>query len=249
MKVTLLQHTPEPEKLVAAAAKLCYSPSGADEIMEDLTDDNIQGFLKGLMKMGHFSPIEHISFTFGIDGVSRSLSHQLVRHRISSFSQKSQRYVDEGKFTYVTPEKIKDSLLANDIYKGFMNNITQAYNLLYDVLYQENLKMLLDDGIPKDKAPSQAEKLAFEDARYILPNACETNIVVTMNARTLLHFFEVRCCNRAQQEIQELAFEMLNQCKKVAPIIFSKAGPRCLYNDCPEGFMTCGKQKEMRELC
>jgi thymidylate synthase (FAD) len=98
------------------------------------------------------------------------------------------------------------------------------------------------------KAKSNAEKRAIEDARYVFPNACETKIVVTMNARSLYNFFNHRCCQRAQTEIRELATEMLRQVKQVAPTIFKNMGPNCVSGPCPEGSMTCGKAKEMKEF-
>jgi len=247
LSVTLIQHTPEPEKLVAAAAKLCYSTAGAGEIMDDLTDANVERFLSRLMDMGHASPIEHASFTFAIEGVSRALTHQLVRHRMASFSQKSQRYVNEGQFNYVIPPEIKALPNGEAIFIEGMENAQKTYDLLAGMLIEKHKKALVAEGLSEKQAFMAAEKQGIEDARFILPNACETKIVVTMNARELLHFFNQRCCNRAQWEIRELATEMLRACKKVAPILFKNGGPRCVEGPCPEGTMTCGHIKEVRE--
>lgn len=232
LKVTLLTHTPNPEEIISTAAKLCYSPDGITEIRDNLTPEETEGFIKKLMNMGHHSPIEHISFTFGIVGVSRSLTHQLVRHRVASYSQKSQRYVREGQFEYVVPPEIGKSELLTDTYMYEMHRIQEAYDYIVDGL------MRLNGG---------NEKQAMEDARYVLPNACETKIIATMNARELLNFFKTRCCNRAQWEIRDLATEMLMQVRDIAPTIFKNAGPNCLNKPCPEGSMTCGKIKEVRE--
>jgi thymidylate synthase (FAD) len=247
LSVTLIQHTPEPEKLIAAAAKLCYSKAGANEIMDDLTDENVNKFLNRLMDMGHASPIEHASFTFAIEGVSRVLTHQLVRHRMASFSQKSQRYVDEGQFNYIIPPEIKEIPGGEAIFVQGMENAQKTYDELAEKLIENHTKQLMETGMAEKKAKSIAQKQGIEDARFLLPNACETKIVVSMNARELLHFFNQRCCNRAQWEIRELATEMLRECKKVAPILFKNAGPACVEGPCPEGSMTCGQIKEVRE--
>lgn len=219
MEVKLISHTPEPEKVVAAAARLCYSPKSAVEIMEDFGSAEVETFLNKLTEMGHDSPLEHASFTFAIDGVSRALSHQLVRHRIGvSFSQKSQRYVKERHFEYHTPPAIAKNEAALDRYQQVMANLAKAYD------------ELLALGIPA------------EDARYLLPNAATTNFVLTMNARSLLHFFQLRCCIRAQAEIRELAYLMREEVRQVAPHLFAKAGPTCETRGyCLEGKMSCGK--------
>ncbi len=247
LKVTLIQHTPEPEKLVAAAAKLCYSKASAGEIMDDLTDENVEKFLKRLMNMGHASPIEHASFTFAIEGVSRALTHQLVRHRVASYSQKSQRYVSEGQFHYVVPAEIKDLPEGQKLFIEAMENAQKSYDALAEKLMEKHFDALVSQGMTAKKAKAAAEKQAIEDARFVLPNACETKIVMTMNTRELLHFFNQRCCNRAQWEIRNLATEMLRQSQKVAPLLFAKGGPKCLDGPCPEGAMTCGKIDQVRE--
>jgi thymidylate synthase (FAD) len=219
VKVILLEHTPEPERLVAAAARLCYSDKSADELLDNFTPDKVESFVKKLVSLGHESPMEHVCFTFAIDGISRACSHQLVRHRIGvSFSQKSQRYVKENQFEYVTPPKIAAKPELAEKFDKAMADMQGVY------------EELLAAGVPA------------EDARFVLPNAASTSLVVTMNVRSLWHFFELRCCNRAQWEIRALANAMLAEVRGVAPLLFAKAGATCdSMGICFEGDMTCGK--------
>lgn len=248
MHVELLTYTPEPEKIVAAAAKLCYASSDIDSLLNNLTDDKVKSFIDRLASIGHESPFEHISFTFGIEGISRACSHQLVRHRIASYSQQSQRYVKMDNFEYVTPPSISADQSLNKAYSDIMYNLANQYEALQSVLADNVAKDLIKSGMDEKKARQVAEKIANEDARFILPNACATKIVVTMNARTLFNFFGHRCCNRAQWEIRAVAEEMYKLVYAVAPNIFSNAGPNCvLTGKCPEGNMTCGKMNEMKE--
>jgi thymidylate synthase (FAD) len=248
MKVALIQYTPEPEKLVAASAKLCYSPIGIENIMEGLEDENTEKFIEMLMDLGHESPVEHVSFTFGVEGVSRVLTHQLVRHRIgSSYSQQSQRYVKLKQFEYIIPPAIDMVPAARDKFIKAMEEDQKNYNELTEILFQEHFKKLLVEGKNEKQAKAIAEKTAIEDARYVFPNACETKIVFTMNARALFNFFHHRCCSRAQWEIRRMADEMLRLVKQVSPTLFKNAGPSCLSGTCAEGKMTCGKMKEVRE--
>jgi len=230
LNVVLLRHTPEPEAVVAMAAKLCYSPATVNELKEKIEAKDQAAFVEKLATMGHLSPVEHVSFTFGIEGISRACSHQLVRHRVASYSQQSQRYVKEEQFDYVIPPSIKEAGLGRE-FAAFMAEARKQYTAI--------LKRLEERGV-KGEAGNQ-------DARYLLPNAAETKIVVTMNARELLHFFRVRCCNRAQWEIRAMAENMLDLVKAAAPTIFRKAGPGCLHAPCPEGRMTCGKIEEVRK--
>lgn len=247
MKVKLLAHTPEPEKVISMAAKLCYSPVGVDKIAENLTQESINKFLNMLVSMGHESPIEHVTFTFGIEGISRSCSHQIVRHRIASFSQQSQRYVKLDQFEYIIPPEIERNEEAKKIFIESMNKCQEDYDKLVEILFAKHYQELLDKGVSEKKAKSQAEKMSIEDARYVFPNACETKMVFTINARSLYNFFHHRCCERAQWEIRELATEMLRLVREVAPILFNNVGPNCLNGACPEGKMTCGKIKDVRE--
>ncbi len=248
MNVTLIAHTPEPEKVVAAAAKLCYSSSDVQTLMDNLTPEKVESFVELLASYGHESPIEHVTFTFGIEGISRACTHQLVRHRIASYSQKSQRYVSEKGFEYVTPPAIAADEKALARYEAAMAQMNDAYNEIADLLEQSHYDALLSEGKGEKEALRVARKMAIEDARFVLPNGCETKIIVTMNARSLMNFFHHRCCNRAQWEIRDVAQEMLRLCREAAPALFSHAGPSCVNGKCPEGSMTCGKMKDMREM-
>ena len=245
--VQLLTYTPDPDKVVAAAAKLCYSQVDVGEIKENLSKEIVENFLDMLSKIGHESPIEHVSFTFGISGVSRSLLAQLTRHRIASYSVKSQRYVSERQFLYVIPPEIEEDEEARRIFISAMEENQKVYDRLSAILQKKHIKKLIAGGISEGEAIKKAEKMAIEDARFVLPNACETNIVVTMNARSLMNFFRHRCCMRAQWEIRALAQEMLLEVLKVAPGLFKKAGPPCVKGICPEGKMSCGEIEKMRE--
>lgn len=257
-QVKLIAHTPEPDKVVASAARLCYSKVGATEIMDGLTGDKVESFLNKLMDLGHESPIEHVSFTFAIEGISRACSHQLVRHRIASYSQQSQRYVKLDQFEYIIPPSITENEVAKKIFIETMERDQEAYDKLVDELIYSMIGQYYMNEIGEDKTIEvskqeliqyfkqthkkeymQIEKKAIEDARYVFPNACETKIVVTMNARSLMNFFRHRCCNRAQWEIRELANLMLKEVKKVAPILFKNAGAPCIVGECPEGEMSC----------
>ena len=247
MNVELLQYNPDCEKVIAAAAKLCYSSSGIDGILDGLDEDKTKSFLDRLVSLGHESPIEHVTFTFGIEGVSRSLTHQLVRHRLASYSQKSQRYVKEGQFEFITPPEIEAVPEAKELFLRAMAEDMEYYNKITDILYNKHYAEMIAEGIDEKKAKSAAEKKAIEDARYVLPNACETKIIATFNARSLVNFFHHRCCERAQWEIRDMACRMLALVKEVAPTLFKLAGPSCLSGKCPEGVMTCGKMMEKRK--
>jgi thymidylate synthase (FAD) len=246
MKIEMLAWTPEPEKLVAAAAKLCYSKTGASGLMEKLSDEQVENFLSMLTELGHDSPLEHMTFTFAVEEVSRVLTHQLVRHRMASYSQQSQRYVKLEQFEYIVPPAISANKVALELYKEAMAADQVVYDKLVAALQADHVEKLLTQGVDEKKANQQAEKMAIEDARYVFPNACETKIVVTMNGRSLMNFFEHRCCERAQWEIRMLADLMLIEVRKVAPTIFKTAGPKCLTAPCPEGRMSCGKMVQTR---
>ena len=246
MRVELLAHTPQPERVVAAAAKLCYSSSGVENIMEGLDEEKTEKFLNNLMDMGHESPLEHMSFTFGIEGVSRSLLAQITRHRMASYSVKSQRYVKEGQFEFIVPPEIAADQKANEIFLNAMRQDMEQYNALTDILKEKHTRTFLQQGMEPKAAERKAEKKAIEDARYVLPNSCETKMVATFNARSLLNFFKHRCCERAQWEIRDCAVQMLKLVKEVAPTVFRTAGPSCLKGPCPEGKMSCGKASEKR---
>lgn len=242
LKVIILRYTPHPEETVAMAAKLCYSPSDISSLKKKIEAKDQQNFVERLMKMGHMTPIEHASYTFAIEGISRACSHQLVRHRLASYSQQSQRYVSESgqkqqsdgtdaTFDYIIPPLIAEDPETRAAFEKVMLETQKAYDLLVGKLNRNGVK----------------GEAANQDARFVLPNAAETKIVVTMNARELLHFFSQRCCNRAQWEIRAMAEEMLGLVKKISPVIFRQAGPRCLYAPCPEGEYTCGKIRDVRK--
>ncbi len=223
MQVKLLRYTPEPEKTVAMSARLCYSPIGAAQLEEKITDEQAAQLVRKLVSMGHHSTLEHVTFTFAVEGVSRVLTHQLVRHRIASYSQQSQRYVKEHDFETIIPPSIAARPEAKEKFEKMMAAIRE--------LYTEWTEM----------------EIPAEDARYILPNAAETKIVVTMNVRSLYNFFRLRCCSRAQWEIRALAEKMLAEVKAVAPVLFEKAGPSCVADGiCTEGAMTCGRLAAMQ---
>jgi len=217
MRVKLLAYTQNADAICAAAGRSCYSENSSMELVESMKDP--QKTLGKIVGMGHHSVIEHATFTFSVEGVSRSLTHQLVRHRIASYSQQSQRYVSMDKPTYVIPKTVEADPELKKVYEDTMKDIWESYNKL-------------------------VEKIPPEDARYVLPNGCTTNITITMNARELFHLFTLRCCNRAQWEIRDLADEMLRQCKAVSPIIFANAGPPCVRGPCPEGKLSCGKPRK-----
>ncbi len=246
VKVYLLAHTPEPERVVASAAKLCYSRTGVATLLEGLTPEKSAEFLEMLSDLGHSSPVEHASFTFGIEGVSRSFLAQITRHRIASFSVQSQRYVEYDDPSYVVPPEIAACPEALAVYEQALQSCTDAYRRITELL---NRKYAGAEGGEADKARQRAlRKKSIEDARFILPNACETKMVVTMNARELMHFFTLRCCSRAQWEIRAVANEMLRQASAAAPALFCSAGPACVRGACSEGKMSCGRAAEMREF-
>ncbi len=232
-KVELLRYSPNPEELIALAAKLCYSHADVEDLRQGVESKDQTKFIKRLMDMGHESPLEHASFTFAISGVSRSLLAQITRHRIASFSVQSQRYVgqrhEEGEFNYILPPAIEAlGQEAVQKYHEQMHTMQQWYNEWVDAL-------------------GNAGEKSNEDARFVLPNAAETRMLVTMNTRELAHFFNLRCCNRAQWEIRSVAWQMLELCRKVSPVLFANYGPSCLNGACPEGAKTCGLAKEVRE--
>lgn len=238
LKVTVLEHTPNFERNIARAGKLCYSPSEIEELNDKLTDEDVKKYLDMILGIGHGSILEHSTITFGIEGISRSLSHQLVRHRVgTNFSQKSQRYVNESDFGYVVPVEIKQNNYANYEFEKAMDMIKVAYNNIANELEKEYCKTM---------TPHQAKKKAYENARAVLPNATETKMVVTMNVRSLFHFFKERLCERSQDEIRAMALEMWKECMKISPTIFKYAVPTCVNGKCKEGKMTCGKVVEVR---
>ena len=229
LHIDLMSVTPGALELAAMAAKLCYSKSDLSTLKDQISQSDQQVFLDRIMSSGHLSTIEHVSFTFAIEGVSRVLLAQLTRHRIASFSVQSQRYVSMGEqFHYIIPPQIK--ALGNEAISEYERQMGEMH------AWYLGWQRQLGTG-----------ESANEDARFVLPNACETRLLLTMNARELLHFFKLRCCERAQWEIRNLAIEMFRICKREMPAIFKHAGPGCVSGACPEGNKTCGKIKEIRE--
>lgn len=223
MSVQLITMTPDAEALIYSACKQCTSQDDAAEVFGACVHGECDGafpiisrqdqhkLIRRVLDSGHASTVEHVSFSFAISGVSRALSHQLVRHRIASYSQQSQRYVScEDGFEFVLPESVSTANQRANFHI-VMANIAGFY------------RQMVAAGVPP------------EDARFVLPNACATKIVVTMNCRALLHFFEERTCNRAQWEIRAMAKAMLAICKDKLPVVFSNAGPKCKrLGRCPE---------------
>jgi thymidylate synthase (FAD) len=233
LAVTLLQHTPDPDRTVAAAGRLCYAPVSAAELNESMSDEAVAKLVRGLVASGHHSALEHASFTFAIDGVSRACTHQLVRHRVASYNQQSQRYVNfSAADSFVVPPSIAADAEAERVFLQAMDHARAAYDRLVEL------------GLAEGRGKESVQ----EDARFVLPNAAETKIVVTMNARELRHFFQVRCCNRAQWEIRALAWQLRGTLKDIAPALFHRSGPGCLYGTCPEGRMTCGNPYKAAEV-
>lgn len=223
IEVELIASTPDAARIVAAAAKICYSPSGAVDILDGLDREKTVSFLKMLRESGHLSPFEHISFTFAVEGISRVATHQLVRHRLASYSQQSQRYVSMSGQTCIVPPSVLNNEKAHVL---FMKQVEDAWNC-----YKE----LVDLGISK------------EDARFILPHGTETRLVMTMNARELHHFFSLRLCRRAQWEIRELARKMLILARDAAPEIFDPAGPSCVVEGACKEAHSCNEPYENME--
>ncbi len=233
LAVTLLAHTPDPDRAVAAAGRLCYAPVSAAELTQTMSDDDVGRLVRGLVASGHHSALEHASFTFAVDGVSRACTHQLVRHRVASYNQQSQRYVNFSHGdSFVVPPSVAANAAAEQVFLRAMDQAREAYDRLVEL------------GLAEGRSRESVQ----EDARFVLPNAAETKIVVTMNARELRHFFAVRCCNRAQWEIRALAWELRGLVKTLAPALFHKSGPGCLYGTCPEGKMTCGKPYDAAQV-
>ena len=277
LHVQLLEHTPDPERLIAIAAKLCYAGCDINELAEKQTPEAVNKFLDTLVNIGHESPMEHVSFTFAVEGVSRALTHQLVRHRIASYSQVSQRYVKLNQFNYIIPPVIENNETAKDIYIKKMEDDQRVYDELVDILCDEYAQQYIDstqygknnlqptsikpyevlkiiasgNEVESKKVKSvvrSIEKKSIEDARYVFPNACETKIIVTMNFRTLINFIQHRACQRAQWEIRELAIEMIRLLKPVLPKLSLLLAPKCCTSKCPEGNLSCMKMTEQKEF-
>ena len=227
--VILLTHTPNPVETCVTAARICYSGLPFEALREKVSSEDQSAFLRGVIRSGHLSVLEHASFTFYVEGVSRALLAQLTRHRVAYFSVQSQRYVSlkEG-FDAVIPPRIE--AMGEEAAQKYRDQMRQ-----------------MADWYAEWQEAFAGDPGANEDARFVLPNACATRLVMTMNVRELLHFFSLRCCERAQWEIRAMATEMLHQCKAVAPILFESAGPACVRGACSEGSRSCGRAAEIRE--
>jgi len=228
LNVRLLEVTQNALPLLYAAFRQCYSARFAGEVFEENKNVEEQtDFIRKIVESGHHSPLEHVKFTFAIEGISRALTHQLVRYRIASYSQQSQRYVKKANFGYIMPPSIEADEALKAEFMKIMNEIRASYDRM--------IERFKEKGIVGEKAN--------EDTRFILPQATETKIVVTMNCRELLHFFEERCCMRAQWEIRDLANRMLEICQEKLPAVFAEGGAKCArLGYCPEGKeFTCGK--------
>ncbi len=229
-KVILLSHTPSPLSVIYAACRQCYYPGFVGDMWDDLQHEEISlqkqaDLVKKIVESGHASPIEHVSFSFAVEGISRALSHQLVRHRIASYSQQSQRYVDGSQCNYIIPPAVAKNPAALARFEEFMQEVGRAYGDIH--------ALLKEDG---------RDAKANEDARFVLPQAAETRIVVSMNCRSLLNFFAHRCCVRAQWEIRIVANNMLKICQEILPEVFENAGAPCERTKiCPEGKFSCGR--------
>jgi len=235
LKVKLLAQTPEALKAIYSVIRQCYSSYAAGDIFDEANeDDKIQSFIEKILASGHESLLEHVSFTFAIEGISRVCSHQLVRHRVASFSQQSQRYVRELDFDYIVPESIKRDAEIKNIFEDLLSDIQKSYNKI--------LELLKNRGISGERAN--------QDVRFILPGACETKIVMTMNLRELIHFFNLKLCTRAQWEIRALAQEMLKICKNCFPDLFKRVDAKCVsLGYCPEDEkLSCGRYKTKKSL-
>lgn len=230
MRVKILTYTPNMEKVIATAGKLCYSNKPQIENPETMTDETVEKFIRQIMEVGHSSVLEHASITFAVEGVSRALLAELTRHRIGcSYSVRSQRYCSEKEHEFVTPKTLENANIGGKNAKEAFTDYVEKGKKLYTAM--------IDAGIPK------------EDARMLLHNATCTRLIVTMNVRALHHFFNLRCCNRAQWEIREMANTMLKECRKISPLLFEKAGASCVtLGYCPEGSRCCGRAKTLKEL-
>ncbi len=228
LNVKLLEVTQNAISVIYAACRQCYSSKFSADLFAAGKDLKKQEqFVNQVVASGHESPLEHVKFTFAIEGVSRTLTHQLVRHRIASYSQQSQRYVQEDNFGYIIPPALEEDQTLKEEFEQLLEQIQRSYNKI----------------LARFKEKGKTGERANEDARYVLPGAAETKIVVTMNCRELMHFFQQRCCTRAQWEIRNLAGEMLKICREALPAVFSRAGAKCAsLGYCPEGEkFSCGK--------
>lgn len=253
MNIELLSHTKDPELLVAMAAKLCYAGCTIQELKEKQTEEGIASFIDRLIEMNHESPLEHVSFSFGVEGMSRITEQQITRHRISSFSVQSGRYVNRKNAKFYKPKELSKYKVISDIYDENCESAKTAYNaMVFGLIHFYTDELCKSKGVflgggssynfAKEAYPLEFKKLekkAAENARAIFPNSLETKMIFTMNLRSLLNFLEHRCCFRAQEEIRELAYTIKKMLTEKFPILFKNAGPKCLSGICYEGSMQC----------
>lgn len=253
-KVILLNHTPEPEKMITAAAKLCYSNSRPSELYDNLTDEQIEKFLDMIMKLGHGSILEHVVFNFAIEDISRVTEVQLVRHRTASPSIQSGRYVKRDPH-YIVPSEILDDPVAFEMYEFACQRSTQAYLDIVDRLEHIHVARALNIDVAQaytmssdertlklyEKERVKVEKKAIEDARYVTPQSLRTHGVYSIDLRNLIHFIQKRKCKRAQEEIRKVAQQMYDLIAPLLPTIIKYIGAPCELGSCPEGNMCCGE--------
>lgn len=272
LNVKILSHTMNPELVASTAGKLCYSSLDIEELIKKQTPEDMERFINMIVSSGHHSILEHCTFTFAIEGISRACAMQLTRHRIASYSMRSQRYVKENQFEYVVPDDIKRDGYLSNLYEQTMNDLQNDYDLIVEKLMDNYLrgkkyKDILDNELKRLKIDkeeyetfisgdwktyedikakykslySALEKRAIENARYVLPNACETKIIVTMNLRSLINFCNHRCCRRAQDEINQLAWKIVEEVEKISPLLAKCLGATCQFGKCGEGAFSCGR--------
>ncbi len=225
MEVRLLTYTPDPLRLLYTAARTCYSPLSPAELWEDgATPERMERLIRQIVESGHHSVLEHVSFTFAVAGISRTASHQLVRHRLASYSQQSQRYV-RGPFPYVTP--------ASWVRAGeeWLRRYREA---------MVGLERLYEDAVAAGIPP--------EDARFVLPQAVTTSLTLTMNLRELVHVVGLRTCLRAQWEIREVFERVAEAVRAVEPFLGSFLVTKCERLGYCDEQETCGRYPLRSEL-
>lgn len=235
MKVSISNYSNKENPIVTIykAYRLCYSAGEQSEIVlprhngkSELDLKKMEDFIVKLMEMGHTTPLEHVMFTFEVSGVSRALTHQLVRHRTGKFNQQSQRYVKLGQFDYVIPPNIKEDLELKNRFIQEMNRDQQAYDFFVEKLMRKSLNKegyYEDLSVLPKKVLSKHEKMAIEDARYVFPNSCCSNITFSMDLNNFRKFYNLRDCKHAQWEIQELAKISGELVKEIIPFALKGA--------------------------
>lgn len=261
MNVKVLSYTQNPEKVIAMAGKLCYAGCSIDELEDNLTTEDIEKFINMLIELGHESPLEHVSFTFAVEGVSRVTEQQLTRHRLASYSIQSGRYVERDNAEFTKPKDIQEDSNASSLFDDVTTIAKDNYEEIVDELMSKYQYNFIKDNysgadaeangtlyrkfeINHKKEYNEFKKRAIENARMVFPNSLQTKIIFTMNLRSLINFFEHRCCMRSQDEIREMANLMLKELRVISPILFNRLGATCKVKGyCPEGNMQCSQFK------